>query len=92
MDLHAIELPQGEVETRDAVSKAKERALLFSSGREFEFNLLLTQAEALNYGWHLAKIASENSSSPEYIQKFATMSRTLKNLYDQVISRMQQNK
>ncbi len=47
VNLRAIKLPQGEVETRDAVSKSKETALLFSSGSEFEFNLLLTQAEAL---------------------------------------------
>jgi hypothetical protein len=92
LNLRATELPQGEVETRDAVSKTKESALLFSSGSEFEFNLLLTQAEALNYGWHLAEVAAENSSLPEEVQKFTTMSQTMKNLYGQVVGRMQQDK
>ena len=92
LDLHVIQLPPGEKAARDAVAKTKERALLFSSGKEFEFNLLLTQAEALSYGWHLAKIAAENSSSPEEFQTFTVMSREMENLYGQVVLRMQQNK
>jgi hypothetical protein len=60
LNLRAIQLPQGEKATRDAVAKTKEHELLFSSREEFEFNLLLTQAEALSYGWHLAKIAVDN--------------------------------
>jgi hypothetical protein len=92
LNLHAIQLPQGEKATRDAVAKTEEHELLFSSGKEFEFNLLLTQAEALSYGWHLAKIASENSSLPEEVQTFTAISRGMKNLYDQVVLRMQQNK
>jgi hypothetical protein len=92
LNLHAVELPQGEKATRDAVAKTEEHELLFSSGKEFEFRLLLTQAQALGYGWHLAKIAAENSSSPEEVQKFTAMSRGMENLYDQVALRMQQNK
>jgi outer membrane murein-binding lipoprotein Lpp len=92
LNLRAIQLPQGEKAARDAVAKTKERELLFSSGTEFEFNLLLTQAEALSYGWHLAKIAAENSSSPDEVQKFAAMSRGMENLYGRVVLRMQQSK
>jgi hypothetical protein len=92
LNLHAVELPQGEKATRDAVAKTEEHELLFSSGREFEFKLLLTQAQALGYGWHLAKIAAENSSSPDEVQKFTAMSRGMENLYGQVALRMQQNK
>jgi len=65
LNLHAIELPQCEKATRDAVTKTEEHELLFSSGREFEFKLLLTQAESLSYGWHLANIAETSSSSEE---------------------------
>jgi hypothetical protein len=92
LDLRARQLPPGENAARDAVAKTKEHELLFSSGKEFEFNLLLTQAEALSYGWHLAKIAAENSSSREEVQKFTAMSREMENLYNQVVLRMQQNK
>ena len=90
LNLRAIQLPQGEKATRDAVAKTKEHELLFSSGREFEFNLLLTQAEALSYGWHLAKIAADNSSSPEEVKTFAAMSQEMENLCKRVVERMQQ--
>jgi len=92
LNLHAIELPQGEKATRDAVAKTEEHELLFSSGKKFEFDLLLTQAQALNYGWHLAKIAAENSSRPEEIQEFTAISHAMQKLYDQVIGQMRQNK
>ncbi len=88
LNLHAIELPQGEKATRDAVARTEERELLFSSGKKFEFNLLLTQAQALNYGWHLAKIAAENSSRPGEIQEFTVISDEMKQLYDRVIIQM----
>jgi hypothetical protein len=81
LNLRAIQLPQGEKATRDVVEKTEEHELLITSGREFEFNLLLTQAEALGYGWHLAKIAAETSSSPDKIQSFTTMSRGMETLY-----------
>jgi hypothetical protein len=92
LNLHTIELPQGEKATRAAVAKTEEHELLFSSGMEFEFNLLLTQAEALSYGSHLAKIAAENSLLPEEVQKFTAMSQLMQTLYDQVIAQMRQNK
>jgi hypothetical protein len=91
LNLHAIELPQGENATRDAVAKTEEHELLFSSGKKFEFNLLLTQAQALNYGWHLAKIAADNSSRPQEIQEFTAISEAMKKLYDQVITQMRPN-
>ena len=61
LNLHAMNLPPGEQAARYAEAKSKEHELLLSSGPHFEFNLLLTQAEALNYGWHLAKVAAENA-------------------------------
>jgi hypothetical protein len=88
LNLHAVELPQGEKETRDAVAKTEEHELLFSSGKTFEFNLLLTQAQALNYGWHLAEIAAENSHRPAEVQEFTAISRRMKHFYDQVVTQM----
>jgi hypothetical protein len=91
LNLHAIELPRGEKATRDAVAKTEEHELLFSSGKNFEFNLLLTQAQALNYGWHLAKIAAENAPHQKEVQEFMAISDAMKKLYDQVITQMRQN-
>jgi hypothetical protein len=87
--LLGMDLPPGEKAARDSEGKSKEHDLLFTSGNEFEFNLLLTQAEALNYGWHLAKVAAENSGRPEEAQQFTSMYQTFEDLYRQVFQQMQ---
>jgi hypothetical protein len=81
-------LPAGEKATRDAIAKTEEKELLFSSGENFEFTLLLTQADALSYGWHLAKIAAENSADPAQVREFDSLSVALQNLYQQVVALM----
>jgi hypothetical protein len=88
LNLHALELPAGEKATRDAIAKTEEKELLFSSGENFEFTLLLTQADALSYGWHLAKIAAENSADPAQIREFDSLNVALQNLYQQVVALM----
>jgi len=88
LKLDAMQLPPGEKGARDGESKTKEHELLFSSGVQFEFNLLLTQAEALNYGSHLAKVAADNSSAPEAQREFHSLETSLNNLYARVVARM----
>lgn len=88
LNLQALELPPGENATRQAVAKSKEHDLIFSSGANFEFNLLLTQAEAQNYGWHLALVAAENSTRPEEVNAFRIMSDSMKLLYEQTVAEM----
>ena len=88
LNLHALELPAGEKATRAAIAKTKEHELLFSSGKNFEFNLLLTQTDALSYGSHLAKIAAENSPFPEQAREFHSLDVALNDLLQQVITRM----
>jgi hypothetical protein len=56
-------LPPGEKAAREAESKTEEHQLLFSSGTNFAFNLLMTQAQALGYGSHLAQVAARNAPS-----------------------------
>ena len=85
LNLRAIQLPVGEKATRDAIAKTKEHELLLSSGEDFEFTLLLTQAEAMSYGWHLAEIAAENSSQPEQVREFTALGIAMKDLYKQVV-------
>jgi hypothetical protein len=88
LNLHALQLPPGEIATRAAMSKTKEHELIFSSGEKFELNLLLTQTEALDYGSHLAKIAAENSSSPEQQRKFHSLDVALNALFQQVVAKL----
>jgi hypothetical protein len=54
------------------------------SGDEFELTLLLTQAEALCYAWHLAKVAGENEPQPDRVRALAGLSQDMENLYHEV--------
>jgi hypothetical protein len=91
LNLRVLDLPPGEKAARAAAAKTDEHELLFSSGKEFEFNLLLTQAEALSYGGHLAVIAAKNSSLPKEVHIFNMMSQIMNQLHDQVIVQMNRN-
>lgn len=88
LNLHALELPAGEKATRDSISKTKEHELLTSSGENFQFQLLLTQTDALSYGWHLGKIAAENSARPEQVREFNDIHAAMHDLYDQSVAMM----
>lgn len=88
LNLKSLELPAGEKAARDAVAKTKEHELLFTSGENFEFNLLLTQAEALSYGSHLAKVAAENCPVLEQAREFHSLDIALDDLFQQVIKKM----
>jgi len=79
--LDDIALPSGEVKTRAAISSTKEKEILGQTGDKFELTLLLTQTEALSYGWHLAKVASENEPQPERARALAGLSEEMQNLY-----------
>src|SRR5436190_17344265 len=80
LNLKQTELPPGETATRKAIAKAKEHLLLHSKDAEFEFQLLLTQVEALNYGAHLAQVAAENEPQAEHVREFLALSAQLRDL------------
>jgi hypothetical protein len=84
IQLDDIRLPPGEVSTRDAIASTKQKELLNQSGDEFELTLLLTQTEALSYGWHLAKVAAENESQPDRARALVGVSVDMENLYHAV--------
>jgi hypothetical protein len=81
-------LPPGETAARDATAKSKEHELLFSKGVNFEFNLLYSQAEAENYGQHLAAVAAKNSVRPDEQHLFETISKTMEQFDKQVLDEM----
>jgi hypothetical protein len=88
LSLHALQLPPGETATRAAIQKTKEHELIFSSGQKFEINLLLSQTDALDYGSHLAKIAAENSTSPEQAKTFHSLDVALNALFQRAVVRI----
>jgi hypothetical protein len=86
LNLGDTALPPGEKAARDATAKSKEHDLLFSTGASFEFNLLLSQVEAQNYGWHLASVAAENSSRPEEVRTFKHIREAMEKLDAQSVA------
>ena len=88
LHLDVMELPSGEAATREAIAKTTTSDLLHVKGPDFEFKLLLTQAEALNYGAHLAKVAAANESRPGSARQFSSLSEQLQRLHDRVVARL----
>jgi hypothetical protein len=83
-DLKDQELPPGEQTTRDAIASTKKWDLLGHTGEHFELSLLLTQSEAMNYGWHLAEVAGKNDSRPERAKYLAGLSNQMKGFYQEI--------
>jgi hypothetical protein len=81
-------LPPGEVATRKAIADTKKKELLGQSGEPFEMSLFLSQAEALSYGSHLAKVAAENDTHPYRKHYLEGLSAELKGLDQQLVSLM----
>ena len=80
------QLPPGEEATRKAIAKTKESLLLHTKGEEFEFQILLTQAEALGYGTHLALVAAANEPDAARAQQLSNLSAELELLSQQVLA------
>jgi hypothetical protein len=92
LNLKQTDLPPGEITTRKAISKTKEQVLLHSKDDEFEFQLLLTQVEALNYGAHLAQVAAENEPQAERTRDFLRLSSQLSDLREKVVGRLRKER
>jgi hypothetical protein len=78
------DLPPGERATREAIAKTRKNQLLHTRGAEFEFELLLTQVQALSYGAHLASVLAANEPRPDRAQQYSHLSAQFKALYDRV--------
>ncbi len=83
--LNDARLPPGETATREAIAATKKRELLGQTGREFELTLLLSQAQALDYASHLAKVAAENEPHPSRARGLASLSEDMQNLHREVL-------
>ncbi|HAI14611.1 MAG TPA: hypothetical protein DCM28_23090 [Phycisphaerales bacterium] len=56
-------LPVAEVASREAISSATTKTILFSSGKTFEFNILLSQHQALNYIIYMSQTLAKQDSN-----------------------------
>jgi hypothetical protein len=88
ISLNNLELPPGEVSTRDAIASTTKNALLGETGEEFELTLLLTQTEALKYAWHLADVAAKNEPQPERARTLMSLGAEMEGLYQEVFHLM----
>jgi len=86
LNLRDTALPAAERAARDSASKAKSSELLRASGDEFEFNLLLTQVEALGYAVHLAQVAGANEPQPQRAREFFAIRDQMQQLRDEVLA------
>jgi len=84
INLNDISLPPGEVATRNAIAATKKKQLLGQSGDRFELTLLLTQAEALGYASHLAKVAAETDSRPDRVRALGEIHAEMESLYQEL--------
>jgi outer membrane murein-binding lipoprotein Lpp len=84
LNLRETDLPPGEVATRAAIAAAKKKEILAHSGDPFDLALLLSQAEALNYGWHLAMVASQDERQPSHLRALAALEEKMMSLYQEV--------
>jgi hypothetical protein len=79
-----LDLPPGETATRKAIASTKKDQLLGSKGRQFEFELLLTQVQALNYGAHLASVIAANEPNPAHAEQLSHLSARFHTLLKEV--------
>ena len=86
LNLNDLRIPPGEEATRAAIAASRKQELLNQTGAEFEMTLLLSQAQALSYAWHLAKVASENEAHPDRAHALVRVSDDMKNLYHEVFA------
>ncbi len=85
MALKAQSLPPGEVATRKAIENTRTRALVAATGDDFDSELLLSQAEALTYAWHLAAVAGANEPDPNRAAYFNSLAEEMKKLHARVV-------
>jgi hypothetical protein len=92
VDLKRLDLPPGEAATRKLISKTKEHELLSAKDAEFEFQLLLTQVEALNYGAHLAMAIADCETDPNQTREFLRLGSQLRELHERVLAMLRERK
>lgn len=81
-------LPAAEAATRRSISSATSKEILFGSGPELEFRLLLTQYEALKYIQHTADVTAADEPRENRKRFLTQLSKTAEPLYQRVVGQM----
>lgn len=85
LNFEMTNLPQIEQKTRAAIESTETKQLLFSNGKTFERRLLFTQAQAMNYAAHLAKVLQDQEDNPNRKSYLAKLSERCTTLHDKAI-------
>jgi len=85
LNLKIQSLPRAEQKTRASIESARAKQLLLSSGQQFELRLLLSQAEGLTYGTHLARVLLQQEKDIRRKMFLEEFSRQGERLNDTVI-------
>jgi hypothetical protein len=80
------DLPYMEQRSRDLQAKVDEKALLTTSGKEFERRLIFTQAEAMNYAMQLCKALDEKETDPGRKRFLESLARQSGDFHDQLMN------
>lgn len=86
LDFERQGLPQVEALTRQAISDATSKQLMFSGGGSFEVRVLLTQHEALNYITHLSATLANAEPDAERKRFLTQLSSDSAKLHQRVLS------
>jgi hypothetical protein len=78
-------LPTLEKKTRDSIESQTTKELLLSSGRDFDLQLLLTQAQALQYASHLTKALDGQDGNTHRKSFLAQFSKQCEQQHQKVI-------
>jgi len=87
-DIHG--LPYVEAKTRDLITATTTRSIMLSGGKAFEFNILLTQHEALSYIKHLARALHEMDDDPDRQAFLKSLADEAGVLHERVITLMRE--
>ena len=85
LNLEMPHLPEIEQKTRAAIESTETKQLLFSSGKTFEVRFLFTQAEAMKYAAHLAKVLHDQEADPLRQKFLATVAERCTTLHDRAM-------
>ena len=85
LNLAMPHLPELEQKTRAAIQSTVTRQLLFSSGKKFEVRFLFTQADAMNYAAHLARVVHDQETDPQRQKFLATVAEHCTTHHDRVM-------
>jgi hypothetical protein len=78
-------LPIVEQQTRDLMGKSKAKELISKTGEKFEVRIILSQAEALSYGAHLAAAIIPNETDPQRKKLLGKISEDYQQLHQRII-------